>query len=213
MTVDGTGQPGGLWSELSAIDPSIPATLPVHLQATTDALTVRFRSPPTNVVLHYGQTTNLCVDVSDGDNNVLASTPVEWTNDGPGLLDGTTSTTNGLGVACMDYHHPVGPVNQGDTATITATSTSGGDTGSDAVTLTPEWAHITIETRPDPQSPYTMTTNTTVDVDPGDHVQLRITLTRVWRNTLRSSPAGRMRSLPDHGEDRQRRGRTPLDQR
>ena len=90
----------------------------------------------------------------------------------------------------MDYQHPAGPVTQGDTDTITATATSGSDTGSDAVTLTPQWAHITIETRPDSQSPYTMTTNTTVHVNPGEHVQLRITLTRVRRHTHRSSSPG-----------------------
>lgn len=177
LTVDGTGQPIGLWAELNNLDPNIPAAIPVHLKASTGTISVSFRSPPTNVVLPFGQTTNLCVDVADGDGFALTSTPVDWTNDGPGLLAGTTSMTNSIGIACMDYHHPAGPVFQGDTDTITATVTSGPDTGRDAVTLTPQWAHVTIETRPDSQSPYTMTTNTTVNVSPGAHVQLRITVT------------------------------------
>ncbi len=177
LTVDGTGQPLGLWSELSTIVSDIPATVPLHLKATTDAISVRFRTPPTDVVLPFGQTSHLCVDVADGDGNVMIGTTVEWANDGPGLLAGLRSTTDGLGIACMDYHHPAGPVDQGETATISATATNGTDTGSDAATLTPAWAHITIETRPDAQSAYAPATNTTVAVSPGAHAQIRITVT------------------------------------
>ena len=105
---------------------------------------------PTNVVLPFGQTSNLCVDVATATTTSLVATTVYWANDGPGSLADYVSITNNLGVACIDYHHPAGPVTQGDTATITANGRRTGPTPAATRPRSPsQWAHIEIETRPD----------------------------------------------------------------
>lgn len=134
-------------------------------------------SPPVNSILDPGGTTNLCVKVTDAESKPIENLSVSWALGGPGSLAAPSSTTDATGVACVDYHHPAGPVAQGDTATITATATHDGADGSDSVTLTPRWVSIRIEAKPDSQSGFTTATNGTVPVVPGEHAQLRLTLT------------------------------------
>lgn len=178
LTVNGIASVYGFTAEVIAVDSSFENLFPVRLGASTGTIAVDFRSPPTNVVLRMGQTTNLCVDVFDGDGLAIDGAAVAWSLAGPGSLAGAASTTNSLGSACVDYRHPAGPVNQGDTVSIGASVTYQGDTGGDAVTLTPEWAHIEIETElPDDHTGYQTSTNGVVSVRYGDSVTLRVTLT------------------------------------
>lgn len=186
VTVTGTGHVFGFTAEIIKVDSTFENLLPVRLGATTGTVTVAFRSPPTNEILPFGQTTSLCVDVYDGDSTVIAGETATWTLTGPGSLAATTSTTNSLGVACVDYHHPAGPVTQGDTARIQASVTHNGDTGSASVTLTPDWAHIEIETRAEIWNPggtdylepsFRVSTNGSRAVDYNHYVNLRVTVT------------------------------------
>jgi hypothetical protein len=157
---------------------SLDGIVPVEVSAgPPSAVKVSFRSPPVNTILAPGGTTQLCVDVNDAENGVLAQLAVDWALSGPGALASPSTTSNELGIACVDYHHPAGVVTQGKTAKITATATHDGAEGSDSVTLTPRWATIQIEAKPDSQTGFSPATNTSVSVLPNEQVQLRLTLT------------------------------------
>ncbi len=174
--VSGTAVVGGDWAQLAALVSS-DTTIPVHLDAgPPHALHIAFRSPPTDTILAPGETTTLCVDVSDENSTLIAQLAVNWALDGPGSLASNTTTTDSLGKACVDYHHPAGVVAQGDTATITASASHNGVDGHQSTTLTPRWASIALQTRTASQQSFSPSTNTTVPIVAGDDVTLRATI-------------------------------------
>ncbi|HUR03976.1 MAG TPA: IPT/TIG domain-containing protein, partial [Nonomuraea sp.] len=138
---------------------------------------VAFRSPPVGQYLDAGGTTTLCVDVTDGDDNVLAAIPVAWSRSGPGSLSSASSLTSASGVACTDYEHPSGPILEGITAGVTATATANGAVGSSAVTLLPRWVRISLEVEPESAPGFVNGTNTTVALTPDEGARVRVTLT------------------------------------
>lgn len=144
---------------------------------------VAFQSPPVDAVLQPGGTTNLCVLVSDAESKAIVGLPVDWELNGSGSLASSSTTTAADGTACVDYHHPAGPVADGDTAEITATATHDGVKGSDTTTLNPFWVAIEIEARTDPTSGFANVTNGTLPVTPGQTVDLRLTLTAAGAKT------------------------------
>jgi Tol biopolymer transport system component len=175
LTVTGSGHVTGFWADVET-QIGLDAILPVNLAAASPTtVTVVFRSPPVNDILEPNQTTQLCVDVADGQQIALSGVPVSWSLSGEGSLSGVTSMTNSLGIACIDYHHPTDLVPQGATAEIKAEASRGGATGSDTTTVTPAWISIALAAQPASEPGFSEATNATVKVPGGDQVQLIVT--------------------------------------
>jgi len=180
--VSGSATVGGFWVQVEQAL-GLAAEFPVAFAAGPPSATrIAFRNPPVDRYLPWsglpgGSPTGLCVDVVDAEDNALVGATVEWSLDGPGSLAAATSTTSGLGVACADYVHSDGPVVEGITATVTASATVNGATGTASVTLLPSWVRIELAVRPDSGADFQLATNSAVIMGPVEGAQINVIVT------------------------------------
>jgi hypothetical protein len=136
ITVTGSADVRGLWEEVRTVYDGIDPFVSVNLVARPPAEThVRFRSPPQESLLVPGGPTELCVDLLNEEDTLLAATTASWSLSGPGSLSGGASVSNSLGVACIQYRHPETLDPALTSATVTARATHRNATGSDSVLL------------------------------------------------------------------------------
>ena len=177
VAVAGTARIGGFWTEVNTaltLDDFLPIDVSVGPPPETR---IAFRDPPVDRYLAAFGSSQLCVDLSDAEGNVLATTTVEWTVTGPGSVVSPTTVTDALGVTCTTYSHLNGFVVEGVTSIVTARANSNGVIGTRSVTLLPQWAHIELEIRPGSAAAFVPATNSTISLDPTEGAEIRFTLT------------------------------------
>ncbi len=184
VTVDVMASIGGFWADLQRvladIDPFARTTLTVGPPNDT---ILTFNSPPVYSILEPDGTTSVCVYVLDAEANGLPNVTVDWSLDGPGNLASSSTLTRassfgaeGVGLACVTYHHPGDLVFRDRTARITAAATHAGIRGEAQTTLTPRWASLAVEARPESRPNFAPATNGVVRSS-GERVRLALTLT------------------------------------